>query len=112
MRPTYSWQKVPVEIAVTPVVRHVTRTLVAPDGTRHRIRVPVYGRPVLASRDDPVEIVTALAPVIGHDAAAQIAEEAFSTGRSVRELCLERKLVAPKELERLLDPRSQTQPRA
>ena len=60
MRPTYSWQKVRVEIAETPVVRHVTRTLVAPDGTRHRIRVPVYGRPVLASRDDPVEIVASI----------------------------------------------------
>ncbi len=57
-------------------------------------------------------MVTALAPVIGHDAAAQIAEESLSTGRSVRELCLERKLVAPEELDRLLDPRSQTQPRA
>ncbi len=57
-------------------------------------------------------MVTALVPVIGHDAAAQIAEEALSTGRSVRELCLERKLVAPEELDRLLDPRSQTQPRA
>jgi aspartate ammonia-lyase len=50
--------------------------------------------------------------VIGHDAAAQLAEESLSTGRSVRELCLERELVAPKELERLLDPHSQTQPRA
>jgi len=57
-------------------------------------------------------MVTALAPVIGHDAAAQIAEESLSAGRSVRELCLERKLVAPEELERLLDPRSQTQPRS
>jgi fumarate hydratase class II len=56
-------------------------------------------------------MVTALAPVIGHDAAAQLAEESLSTGRSVRELCLERELVAPKELESLLDLHSQTQPR-
>jgi fumarate hydratase class II len=56
-------------------------------------------------------IVTALAPVIGHDAAAQLAEESLSTGRSVRELCLERKLVTRKELKRLLDPHGQTQPR-
>ena len=62
--------------------------------------------------DGSLAMVTALAAVIGHDAAAQIAEEALSTGRSVRELCLERKLVAPEELERLLDPRSQTKPRA
>jgi len=57
-------------------------------------------------------MVTVLAPVIGHDAAARIAQDAFETGRSVRELCLERKLLARDELERLLDPRSQTQPRA
>ncbi|MBW2270832.1 MAG: class II fumarate hydratase [Deltaproteobacteria bacterium] len=58
--------------------------------------------------DGSLAMVTALAPVIGHDIAAQIAEESFSTGRSVRALCLERKLLAPEELERLLDPRSQT----
>ena len=61
--------------------------------------------------DGSLAMVTALAPVIGYDAAAQIAEESLSTGRSVRELCLERKLMARKDLERLLDPRSQTQPR-
>ncbi len=51
-----------------------------------------------------------MAPVIGHDAAAQIAEESLSTGRSVREICLDRQLVASAELERLLDLRRQTQP--
>jgi aspartate ammonia-lyase len=52
------------------------------------------------------------AQVIGHDAAAQLAEECLSTGRSVRELYLERERVTPKELERLFDPHSQRQPRA
>ena len=70
---------------------------------RERAKALLEGSPVM---------VTALAPVIGHDPAAQIAEEALSSGRSLRELCLERKLVAPEELERLLDPRSQTEPRA
>jgi fumarate hydratase class II len=56
-------------------------------------------------------MVTALAPVIGHDAAAKVAEEALATGRTVRELCLEKELLAPDELERLLDPRGQTSPR-
>jgi len=59
--------------------------------------------------DGSLAMVTALAPVIGHDAAAKIAEESLSTGRRVRELCLERTLVAPEELDKLLDPRSQTQ---
>jgi len=55
-------------------------------------------------------MVTVLAPVIGYDAAAEIAKESFRTGRTVRELCLERKVLAPEELERLLEPRGQTEP--
>jgi aspartate ammonia-lyase len=55
---------------------------------------------------------TVLAPAIGHDAAAQLAEESLSTGRGVCDLCLERKLVAPKEFEGLFDPHSKTQPDA
>ena len=62
--------------------------------------------------DGSLVMITALAPVIGHDAAAQIAEESLSTGRSVRELCQERQLVEPAELDRLLDLRRQTQPGA
>lgn len=53
---------------------------------------------------------TALAPVIGYDAAAAIAKEAFASGRTVREVARERKVVSEAELERLLDPASMTQP--
>ncbi len=35
-------------------------------------------------------MVTSLNPLIGYDAAAAIAKEAFSTGKTVRELCLEK----------------------
>jgi fumarate hydratase class II len=54
-------------------------------------------------------MVTALVPAIGYDAAAGIAEESARTGRSVRELCRERAVLPDDELERLLDPRGQTQ---
>jgi fumarate hydratase class II len=57
-------------------------------------------------------MVTALVPEIGYEAAAQIAGEAFSSGRTVRELCLEKKILEPEVLETLLDPRAQTEPRA
>jgi aspartate ammonia-lyase len=50
--------------------------------------------------------------VIGYESAAQIAQESFSSGRTVRELCLEKKLVTAEVLEELLDPRGQTEPRA
>ena len=55
-------------------------------------------------------MVTVLAPVIGYDAAADIAKESFATGRTVREICLEKKVVPADELERLLEPHSQTEP--
>ncbi len=57
-------------------------------------------------------MVTALAPKIGYDAAAKLAQEALRTGRTVRELAGERKLLPPAELERLLDPRRMTEPGA
>ncbi|MEM6796222.1 MAG: class II fumarate hydratase [Acidobacteriota bacterium] len=52
---------------------------------------------------------TSLAPIIGYDQAASIAKEAFKTGRTVREIALEREVLAPEELERVLDPRGMTE---
>ena len=57
-------------------------------------------------------MVTALAPVIGYDAAAEIANESLRTGKTVRELCLAKRVLPADELERLLDPRRQTGPGA
>ena len=48
-------------------------------------------------------LATALAPVIGYDEAAKLAKEAFKSGRTIRELALERGM-DPAELDRLLDP--------
>jgi fumarate hydratase, class II len=54
-------------------------------------------------------LATALAPVIGYDEAAKLAKEAFKSGRTIRELALERGIAAD-ELDRLLDPASMTEP--
>jgi fumarate hydratase class II len=54
-------------------------------------------------------LATALAPVIGYDAAAKLAKDAFASGRTIRELALERGMDAA-ELDRLLDPASMTEP--
>lgn len=51
---------------------------------------------------------TALAPVIGYDAAARIAKEAYQSGRTVREVAFERSGLAPEAIEDLLEPRKQT----
>ncbi|MFZ0994591.1 MAG: class II fumarate hydratase [Candidatus Dormiibacterota bacterium] len=49
-------------------------------------------------------ICTALVPAIGYDAAAAIAHEAYRSGRTVREVALQRSQIAPEDLDRLLDP--------
>jgi fumarate hydratase class II len=54
-------------------------------------------------------LATALAPVIGYDEAAKLAKEALRTGRTIRELALERG-IAPGELDRILDPARMTAP--
>ncbi|MDE2731096.1 MAG: class II fumarate hydratase [Bacteroidota bacterium] len=55
-------------------------------------------------------IATALNGTIGYDLAATVAKEAAASGRTVREVALEMKLVEPAELDRLLDVRSLTEP--
>ncbi len=57
-------------------------------------------------------LVTPLALKIGYDRAAEIAKEAHATGRNVRELVAEKKILSPDELDRLLDLRGMTEPGA
>ena len=54
-------------------------------------------------------LATALAPVIGYDAAAKLAKEALRTGRTIRELALEQGLSAS-DLDTILDPAKMTEP--
>ncbi len=54
-------------------------------------------------------LATALAPVIGYDEATRLAKDALKSGRTIRELALERGM-DPAELDRLLDPASMTEP--
>lgn len=62
--------------------------------------------------DRSLMLVTALNPFIGYDQAASVAKEALKTGRTLREIVLERKLMDAATLDRALDPRSMTQPGA
>ena len=54
-------------------------------------------------------LATALVPLIGYDEAARLAKAALASGRTIRELALERGL-DPTELDRLLDPVAMTEP--
>jgi len=60
--------------------------------------------------EQSLALVTALNERIGYDAAAAIARESVSTGKTVRQLCLEKQVLPPDELDRLLDARRMTGP--
>jgi fumarate hydratase class II len=55
-------------------------------------------------------MVTALSPHIGHDRAAEIAREAYQTGKTVREIAMQRGVLPAKKLEKILDPWKMTEP--
>src|SRR5919198_4648332 len=57
-------------------------------------------------------MVTSLAPKIGYDRAAEIAKESAKTGRTVREIAREKKVLPEKELNAALDPAGMTEPGA
>ncbi|HEX6202087.1 MAG TPA: lyase family protein, partial [Thermoanaerobaculia bacterium] len=59
--------------------------------------------------EESLAMVTSLAPKIGYDAAADVAKESWKTGRTVRELARERRLLPADELERALDARRMTE---
>src|SRR5215216_7119049 len=54
--------------------------------------------------DQSLMMVTSLAPKIGYEQAAAFAKEAFDTGKTIRELCRERKIMPDAELDDALDP--------
>ncbi len=53
---------------------------------------------------------TSLAPIIGYDKAAAIAKEAFATGKTVRQVAKEQKVMSDADLDKALDPMSMTKP--
>jgi fumarate hydratase class II len=55
-------------------------------------------------------MVTSLAPKIGYDRAAEIAKESARTGKTVRQICLEKRVLAEAELNAALDPVAMTEP--
>jgi fumarate hydratase, class II len=55
-------------------------------------------------------ICTALAPVIGYDAAATIAKHAFASGKTIREVAREETNLSEADLDRILDAEAMTKP--
>ncbi|MFC4767898.1 aspartate ammonia-lyase [Effusibacillus consociatus] len=57
-----------------------------------------------------VGIITAINPHVGYETASMVAKEAITTGRSVREICLERGILTKEELDVILNPLEMTTP--
>ena len=60
--------------------------------------------------EQSLAMCTALVPVIGYDRAAEIAKQAYASGRTVREVARQLGVLPEEELRRLLDPRPMTEP--
>ena len=65
-----------------------------------------------ASVEKSLSMVTSLNPLIGYEKAAALAKEAFKSGKTIRELCREQKVVSEEQLTQALDPMSMTEPHA
>ncbi len=59
--------------------------------------------------EQSLAMVTVLAPEIGYDEAADLAKEAHKSGKTIRELCLEKDVLPADKLNALLDAHSQTE---
>jgi fumarate hydratase class II len=64
---------------------------------------------IAAGAERSLSLATALAPLVGYDRAAEIAKRAEAEGKSVRDIARAEKLLPDDVLERLLDPRRQTE---
>jgi fumarate hydratase class II len=62
--------------------------------------------------EQSLAMCTSLAPAIGYDKAAEVAKESFKTGKTVRQIAAEKKLLADADLKKALDPLRMTQPQA
>ncbi|WP_349945842.1 aspartate ammonia-lyase [Lacrimispora sp. BS-2] len=60
--------------------------------------------------ENSVGIITAICPHVGYQKAADIAKKAMNSGKSVRTLILQEKLISEEELDLILDPVHMTEP--
>jgi fumarate hydratase, class II len=64
---------------------------------------------IAAALDRNPILVTALNSLIGYEAGARIAKQAYAQGRPIRDVAAEQTGIAPQDLAKLLDPRALTQ---
>ena len=62
--------------------------------------------------EQSLAMCTSLAPLIGYDAAAKVAKESMASGKTVRQVAAEKKVLGEAELNKALDARRMTEPQA
>lgn len=65
-----------------------------------------------AAVEKSLSMVTSLNPHIGYEKASALAKEAFKSGKTIRELCIEQDILPADVLAEALDPMRMTQPQA
>lgn len=63
-----------------------------------------------AAVEQSLSMSTSLNPHIGYEKASKLTKEAFASGKTIRELCQEQKLLPEDKLREVLDPFSMTEP--
>lgn len=63
-----------------------------------------------AAVEQSLSMVTSLNPLIGYEKAAALAKEAFKSGKTIRELCIEQNILPEDVLNEALDPMRMTEP--
>jgi fumarate hydratase class II len=59
--------------------------------------------------EESLALCTALSPIIGYDRASKIAKQAYETGKTVREVALEKKILPEEKINEVLDPWGMTE---
>jgi fumarate hydratase class II len=62
--------------------------------------------------EQSLAMCTSLAPLIGYDKAAEVAKESFKTGKTVRQIAAEKKLLNDADLAKAMDAKRMTHPQA
>jgi fumarate hydratase class II len=60
--------------------------------------------------EQSLSMATSLNPLIGYEKASKLVKDAFASGKTIRQLCLEQQLLPVDQLNAALDPMSMTKP--
>jgi aspartate ammonia-lyase len=102
MMPVIAWNALHAQRILTNAM-HVLRTRTVDGIEADRVRA----RELL---DRSTAMATALSPYIGYAVTAEIAKAAVTTGRTIRDLVLERGLLSAADLDRILSAEAMTRP--